>query len=166
MNAWAAATYLVQRGVPFRLAHEFVGKAVQLALDKGCQLQDLSLGELKDLHPAFDQDFYSCLSLESVLALHDVPGGTAPARVRQALGDAPPDSAVRPARRIWIAMVAAILLAFVLAAPAGYGLARFAMQLPDAWQQRFLFLGVGGNTGNLMPSAERVNDFDTSGIGI
>jgi feruloyl esterase len=33
------------------------------------------------------------------------------------------------------------------------GLARFAMQLPEAWQQRFLFLGVGGNAGNLMPSA-------------
>ena len=33
------------------------------------------------------------------------------------------------------------------------GLARFAMQLPDAWQQRFLFLGVGGNAGNLVPSA-------------
>ena len=33
------------------------------------------------------------------------------------------------------------------------GLARFAMQLPEAWQQRFLFLGVGGNAGNLVPSA-------------
>ena len=33
------------------------------------------------------------------------------------------------------------------------GLARFAMQLPDAWQQRFLFLGVGGNAGDLVPSA-------------
>ena len=85
MNAWAAATYLVQRGVPFRLAHESVGKAVQLALDKGCELRDLPLGELKKLNPAFDQDFYSCLSLQSVLAIHDVPGGTAPARVRQAL---------------------------------------------------------------------------------
>ncbi len=88
MNAWAAATYLVQRGVPFRLAHEFVGKAVQLALDKGCGLRDLPLEELKKLNPAFDQDFYSCLSLESVLAIHDVPGGTAPARVRQALAEA------------------------------------------------------------------------------
>jgi feruloyl esterase len=35
----------------------------------------------------------------------------------------------------------------------GEGLARFAMQLPDAWQQRFLFLGIGGNGGNLVPSA-------------
>jgi argininosuccinate lyase len=40
------------------------------------------------LNPAFDQDFYSCLHLEAVLAIHDVPGGTAPARVRQALTDA------------------------------------------------------------------------------
>jgi argininosuccinate lyase len=88
MNAWAAATYLLRRGVPFRLAHEFVGKAVQLALDKACQLQDLPLEELKKLNPAFDQDFYSCLSLQSVLAVHDVPGGTAPARVRQAVAGA------------------------------------------------------------------------------
>jgi argininosuccinate lyase len=88
MNAWAAATYLVQRGVAFRLAHEQVGKAVQLCLEKGCEFQDLPLEELKKLNPAFDQDFYSCLHLQAVLAIHDVPGGTAPARVRQALTDA------------------------------------------------------------------------------
>jgi argininosuccinate lyase len=88
MNAWAAATYLVQRGVPFRLAHEQVGKAVQLALEKGGELQDLPLEEWQKLNPAFNQDVYSCLTLESVLAIHDVPGGTAPARVRQAIADA------------------------------------------------------------------------------
>jgi argininosuccinate lyase len=88
MNAFAAATYLVNRGVPFRLAHECIGKAVQLSLEKGCELADLSLEELKKLNPAFDQDFYSCLSVEAVLAIHDVPGGTAPARVRQAIADA------------------------------------------------------------------------------
>ncbi len=88
MNAWAAATYLVQRGVPFRLAHEQVGKAVQLCLEKDCEFQDLSLEELQKLNPAFDRDFYSCLSLQAVLAIHDVPGGTAPARVRQAIADA------------------------------------------------------------------------------
>jgi argininosuccinate lyase len=88
MNAWAAATYLVRRGVPFRLAHEFVGKAVQLALSSNCELQDLPLQDLKQLSPAFDQDFYSCLSLQSVMAIHDVPGGTAPSRVRQALAEA------------------------------------------------------------------------------
>jgi argininosuccinate lyase len=88
MNAFAAATYLVNRGVPFRLAHEQIGKAVQLCLGKGCELQDLSLEELRKLNSAFDQDFYSCLTVQAVLAIHDVPGGTAPARVRQAIADA------------------------------------------------------------------------------
>ena len=88
MNAWAAATYLVQRGVPFRLAHEQIGKAVQLCVEKHCELQDLPLEELRSVNAKFDQDFYAALKLESVLAIHDVPGGTAPARVRQAIADA------------------------------------------------------------------------------
>jgi len=88
MNAWAAATYLVQRGVPSRLAHEKVGKAVQMCLERNCELQDLPLAELQSLSPALAQDFYEALKLESVLAIHDVPGGTAPGRVRQALSAA------------------------------------------------------------------------------
>jgi argininosuccinate lyase len=88
MNAFAAATYLVNRGVPFRLAHEQVGKAVAMALDKNCELQDLRLEELRKLNPKFDQHFYSCLTVQSVLAIHDVPGATAPARVRQAIAEA------------------------------------------------------------------------------
>lgn len=88
MNAWAAATYLVQRGVPFRLAHEQIGKAVQLCVEKHCELQDLPLEELRSVNAKFKQDFYAALKLESVLAIHDVPGGTAPARVRQAIADA------------------------------------------------------------------------------
>jgi argininosuccinate lyase len=85
MNAWAAATYLVNRGVPSRLAHERIGKAVQMCLEKNCELQDLSLEDLQTLSPAFGQDFYESLKLASVLAIHDVPGGTAPVRVRQAI---------------------------------------------------------------------------------
>jgi argininosuccinate lyase len=88
LNAWAAAAYLVDRGVPARLAHEAVGKAVQISIEKGCELQDLPLAELQQLNPAFDQDFYSKLTLESVLKIHDVPGGTAPARVREAIAAA------------------------------------------------------------------------------
>lgn len=88
MNAWAAATYLVQRGVPFRLAHEQIGKAVQLCLEKGCELRDLPLAELRQLNPLFDEKFYASLDLPAVLAIHDVAGGTAPARVRQALAEA------------------------------------------------------------------------------
>jgi argininosuccinate lyase len=85
MNAWAAATYLVKRGVPSRLAHERVGKAVQLCLDRGCELRDLPLPELRALSPAFGEDFYEALSLPSVLAMHDVKGGTAPGQVKQAM---------------------------------------------------------------------------------
>jgi argininosuccinate lyase len=88
MNAFAAATYLSGRGVPFRLAHEYVGKAVQLCLQKGCELQDLSLEELHSFSRAFEQDFYSHLSVQSVLAVHDVDGGTNPARVKRALEQA------------------------------------------------------------------------------
>ncbi len=88
MNAWAAATYLVKRGVPSRLSHERVGKAVQMCIERGCELQDLPLDELQLLSPAFDQDFYESLKLASVLAVHDVPGGTAPSRVRQAINTA------------------------------------------------------------------------------
>jgi argininosuccinate lyase len=85
MNAWAAATYLVQKGVPSRLAHEQVGKAVQLCLERECELDDLPLEELRAVNPAFDNDFHDSLKLQSVLAIHDVPGGTAPARVRNAI---------------------------------------------------------------------------------
>ncbi len=88
MNAWAAATYLVNRGIPSRLAHEQIGKAVKLCLEKNCQLQDLTLDELRSFSPAFDQDFHECLELASVLAIHDVVGGTAPARVRQGIAAA------------------------------------------------------------------------------
>jgi argininosuccinate lyase len=88
MNAWAAATYLTQRGVPSRMAHECIGKAVQVCLDKKCELQNLKLDELQAIHPAFEKDFYPALSLTSVLAIHDVPGGTAPNRVRQAIASA------------------------------------------------------------------------------
>ncbi len=88
MNAWAGATYLVRRGVPFRLAHEQIGKAVQTCVERSCELADLPLEELRQLNPVFDQDFYSCLTLQSVLNIHDVPGGTAPVRVRQAMADA------------------------------------------------------------------------------
>jgi argininosuccinate lyase len=88
MNAWAAATYLVKRGVPSRLAHEQIGKAVKLCLEKQCELRDLTLGELRALSQVFDESFYDSLKLESVLAIHDVIGGTAPARVRQAIAAA------------------------------------------------------------------------------
>jgi argininosuccinate lyase len=88
MNAWAAAAHLVERGVPSRLAHEAIGKAVQLAVERGCDLQKLPLADLQGIHPSFDAAFHSRLGLPEVLALHDVPGGTAPRHVKRALQNA------------------------------------------------------------------------------
>src|SRR6202795_4753729 len=88
MNAWAAAAYLVERGVPSRLAHEAVGKAVALAGERECDLQKLPLADLQAIHSSFDAGFHSCLGLTEVLALHDVAGGTAPRHVKRALQSA------------------------------------------------------------------------------
>ena len=88
MNAWAAATYLVKRGVPSRLAHEQIGKVVKLCMERNCELQDLALDELRGLNPIFDESFRDCLKPGSVLAIHDVAGGTAPVRVQKAIAAA------------------------------------------------------------------------------
>jgi argininosuccinate lyase len=85
MNAWAAATYLVKRGVPSRLAHERIGKAVQMCVERNCELQDLPLPDLEGLSPAFGEDFKQSITLPAVLAAHDVLGGTAPSRVGPAI---------------------------------------------------------------------------------
>jgi argininosuccinate lyase len=88
MNAWAAATYLVKRGVPSRLAHEQIGRAVKLCVERNCEIQNLTLNDLCRLHPAFDESFYECLKPAAVLAIHDVIGGTAPDRVKQGIAAA------------------------------------------------------------------------------
>jgi argininosuccinate lyase len=85
LNAMAAATYLSNKGVPFRKAHEIVGNAVRLGLDKGLELNALPLEELRTLSPEFIEDFFSFITLRSTLDCHDVPGGTASHRVREAL---------------------------------------------------------------------------------
>ena len=85
MNAMAAATYLARKGVPFRQAHEIIAQAVQKCLLQDCELEQLSLDELREFSPAFDADIYENLKVQNVLACHDVPGGTAPQRVQQAL---------------------------------------------------------------------------------
>jgi argininosuccinate lyase len=87
LNAMAAATYLVYKGVPFRKAHEKIGNAVRYCLDKGCELNDLTLDELKQFGTEFDQDFFAAITLEATLDCHDVIGGTARHRVREALKD-------------------------------------------------------------------------------
>jgi len=88
LNAMAAATYLSNKGVPFRKAHEKIGNAVRLGLETGRELGDLTLDELKQFGPEFDQDFYASITLEATLDCHDVVGGTARHQVQRALADA------------------------------------------------------------------------------
>ena len=88
LNAMAAATYLVHKGVPFRTAHEKIGNAVRFALEKGVELGELTLDQLRQFGTEFGGDFYAAVALNATLDCHDVIGGTARGRVRQALDSA------------------------------------------------------------------------------
>ena len=88
LNAMAAATYLSNKGVPFRRAHEIVGNAVRLGLESGRELDAIPLAELQGLSPTFGEDFHAAIALEATLDCHDVVGGTARARVCTALAEA------------------------------------------------------------------------------
>ncbi len=85
LNAMAAATYLSNKGVPFRRAHEQIGHAVRLGIETGRELQELTLAELRQFGPAFEADFYHAITMEATLDCHDVMGGTARVRVAAAL---------------------------------------------------------------------------------
>jgi len=85
LNAMAAATYLVHKGVPFRTAHEKIGNAVRFALEKGVELSELSFKELRQFGEEFDADFFEAITLDATLDCHDVMGGTARSRVHLAL---------------------------------------------------------------------------------
>ncbi|HEV2645362.1 MAG TPA: argininosuccinate lyase [Acidobacteriaceae bacterium] len=88
LNAMAAATYLSNKGVPFRKAHEIIGNAVRLGLESGRELNELQLDELRGLSDAFAEDFFAAIALEATLDCHDVAGGTARGRVAEALAAA------------------------------------------------------------------------------
>ena len=88
LNAMAAATYLSNRGVPFRKAHEQIGNAVRFGLETGRELQALTLEELSTFGGEFAEDFYAAITVEATLDCHDVVGGTARHQVKLALADA------------------------------------------------------------------------------
>jgi len=85
MNSMAAATYLVHKGVPFRSAHEKVGRAVRFAIEKGIELDGMTIGELRQFGEEFGEDFYAAITVAATLGCHDVIGGTARERVHNAL---------------------------------------------------------------------------------
>ncbi len=77
LSATDMADYLVGKGVPFREAHDCVGKAVAAALDRGIELKDLAIDELKKFSKHFDRDVYDVLDIDRVTDKRDTFGGTA-----------------------------------------------------------------------------------------
>jgi argininosuccinate lyase len=85
--ATEAADYLVHKGVPFRQAHDIVGKVLREAERQGKLWTELPLEDLKNISPAFEADFSSGLNVNAALAAKNVSGGTAPDAVRKAIFD-------------------------------------------------------------------------------
>jgi argininosuccinate lyase len=78
----------VRKGLPFRDAHEAVARAVRHAADRGVDLAQLPLGELRGFSELIGDDVFAVLTLEGSVAARDHVGGTAPAQVRAAIARA------------------------------------------------------------------------------
>jgi argininosuccinate lyase len=81
------ADYLVALRVPFREAHEIVGKVLRAAEQEGKSIREMPIERLKAFSPAFGNGLGAALTVDAALARRSVPGGTAPAAVRAALED-------------------------------------------------------------------------------
>ena len=83
--ATEAADYLVHKGVPFRQAHDLIGKVLREAERQGKPWTQLSLEDVKKISPLFEADFLDGPSVEDAIATKIVPGGTATESVRAAI---------------------------------------------------------------------------------
>ncbi len=81
------ADYLVAVDVPFREAHEIVGKVLRAAEREGKSIREMPIERLKEFSPAFGRDVGTVLAVDAALARRASPGGTAPGAVRAALED-------------------------------------------------------------------------------
>ena len=88
LTATDLADYLVRKKVPFRDAHEAVGRAVRSAVETGRDLSEMTLDELRAFSPAIESDVFEVLTLEGSVAARNHPGGTAPVQVRAAVARA------------------------------------------------------------------------------
>jgi argininosuccinate lyase len=88
VNATELADYLARKGVPFRDAHETVGRIVLRAIELGVELDEMPLEELRAISPHVSDDVHDALTLERTLATKSQTGGTSRARVAEALAAA------------------------------------------------------------------------------
>ena len=79
------ADYLVAKGVPFREAHEAVGKIVRQAEELSIELPQLPLAQFRAIHPMFEQDLFAVFDVNHSISLHSAMGGTAPEAVKDQL---------------------------------------------------------------------------------
>ncbi|MFV9614537.1 MAG: argininosuccinate lyase [Gammaproteobacteria bacterium] len=79
------ADYLVRKNLPFRDAHEVVGKAVAMGISSGKDLSELSIEELQQFSDKIESDVFDVLTLEGSVASRNHIGGTAPEQVRKAI---------------------------------------------------------------------------------
>jgi argininosuccinate lyase len=89
------ADYLVKKGMPFRDAHEVVGKSVAFGIEQSKDLAELTLEELKAFSDLIDEDVFQILTLEGSINARDHIGGTAPKQVLAAAQLAKTDLATR-----------------------------------------------------------------------
>jgi argininosuccinate lyase len=85
LNATELADYLVHKGVPFRTAHDTVGKLVLYAIEQKRELNELNLEDFRQFSDSIDKDVFEALSLEQTLASKNQIGGTSPERVFESL---------------------------------------------------------------------------------
>lgn len=85
ITATDLADYLVLHNVPFREAHGIVGKAVATCIERGCELTDLTLAEIKEFSDVIDKDVFEVLSVEGSVNSRISTGGTATQRVEEAV---------------------------------------------------------------------------------
>jgi argininosuccinate lyase len=93
-TATDVADYLVRQNIPFRDAHEIVGKVVKYCEERKCELEDLALAEWQGLDARFGEGVLDCVRVENSVAARNSFGGTSPTQVRaqlaranEALGD-------------------------------------------------------------------------------
>ena len=84
-NATDAADYLVKKGMPFRDAHGVIGRLVLTCIEKNCAIEDLSLDELKEICPTFEQDVYEAISLKTCVNKRTTKGAPSKASVNEAI---------------------------------------------------------------------------------
>ena len=97
LNATDVADYLVKKGMPFRTAHGVSARAVRMAIEKGCELEQLSITEFKECSSLIEEDIYSVITTEACVEARKTSGGPASEKVMEQIAELKAFSAKRKA---------------------------------------------------------------------